>query len=381
MKVLLDGRKLGDGGIGTYIENLVAGLLESNTVSVTVLSSRERAARTAFVGDVGWVYEEAERYSLDEMVLMPRRIDFRGFDLFHTPHYMLPFGIPIPTVVTVHDLIHITHPQRVYYPWMARWLIGSAARRASAVIAVSNDTRRAVLELAHVNASKVVHVPNSISSLLVEPGAASKAISTKRYCDLSPYFLAVLSNVKPHKALPDLISAFKAFRESKDQTWEGKLPRAPRLVITGFGTEQLLQSDELLRLFGDSEGVQILGPVSHDDLGCLYRKALAVVIPSLAEGFCLPALEAQSVGTPVVCRPVPALLELVTDKDIVAADMSVEALVDGLAVRAAQGLDVDHIVPQAHLDRYSPLRVAQHTIEVYRKVCATNGASKRGAES
>ena len=86
-----------------YTENLITGLLEVGGVAITVLYSDERCRTAPYGSQVEWLWEAARPYSVDEMLRMPARIDLSRFDIFHTPHYMLPYRIPIPTVVTVHD--------------------------------------------------------------------------------------------------------------------------------------------------------------------------------------------------------------------------------------------------------------------------------------
>jgi glycosyltransferase involved in cell wall biosynthesis len=139
------------------------------------------------------------------------------------------------------------------------------------------------------------------------------------------------------------------------------------LVLAGYGIEQLQDSHELLRLIGDVEGVHVLGSVSPDELACLYKRAVALVVPSLTEGFCLPALEAQACGTPVICRPVPALMELVTEADVVAADFSIRSL----TVAMTEGVKRAQAQPRAPaglpLTLYAKSRIASLTLDVYRQ--------------
>jgi glycosyltransferase involved in cell wall biosynthesis len=376
-RVLIDGRKIGDGGIGVYIDNIVRGFLAMQQFQVTILSTEAKAGTVDYRGDVSWIYDDARPYSADEMLLLPRRVQFERFDLFHTPHYMLPFRIPIPTVVTIHDLIHITHPEKFYYPTVAKLLIRSAAKRAAGIIAVSRDTRRAVLELTGVPEEKVWHIPNAISSSVVCAPQVRPALA-KKYADLGPFLLSVFSNIKPHKALRDLLDAFKALRSRHSV---GAV-RGLKLVLVGYGTEDILSSPELLDLVGEGESVHIMGSVSNEELSLLYSRARVVVIPSLAEGFCIPALEAQALGVPIVCRPVPALLELVSECDLVASDMSVDALARVVAEAAerfgeSSHRGIDHSaargIAASRLAEFGRSRIASQTAQLYADLLARRG--------
>ena len=365
-RILIDGRKLGDGGIGVYISNLVEGLVALGDISVAVLSRRERESMLSCRNSVEWIFDDAKSYSLDEYLFMPRRVDFSRYDIFHAPHYCLPFRIPIPTVVTIHDLIHIKHPERFFYPLIARPLIGSAVARASAVIAVSRDTRDQVIAETRVVASKVRYIPNAIAPFLSVPETDTHQQGSKAY------FLAVISNTKPHKGVEDLLKAYRSFAERHQRV--RRMDPLPSLKLVGFGAERVIQEELFQATLAGLKGVEILGAVDARDLRRLYHGASALVVPSIAEGFCLPALEAQSVGTPVVCRPVPAIEELLTERDIVADDLSVRALEMALHEAVARERGSSETIA-AHLARFSLEAVATQTLAVYRDVLS-QGASR-----
>ncbi len=368
VRVLLDARKVSDGGIGVYIQNLVRGFAEAGGVSLTLLV--KPGERPAALAGCSLIVDSSPCYSLDEMLFLARRIPWQRFDLFHTPHYVLPLGVPIPSVVTVHDLIHVEQPERFFYPWVAKRLMCSAVRRASVVLAVSEATRQAVIGLAGAEPSKIRRIPNAIapaflrgSSVLDLPAVVAEAGS---------FFFSLFSNLKPHKGIEDL---FEAYRQFKSQgLWRQRSATCPKLVIAGIGADAIARSPRLAALVGSIGDIMVLGKVGEGQLAALYRRAAAVVVASRLEGFCLPALEAQAVGTPVVCRPVPALCELVTERDVVAADMSAEGLRDALA-EGLQGAAAHGRAPYpAHLALYSPARTAAQVVEAYRAAVATEAA-------
>ena len=358
--MLLDGRKLGDGGIGVYTENLIAGLLEVGGVDITVISKHQTPPNAHYSSRVSWLYDPATPYSLDEIVRMPRRIDFSSYDIFHAPHYVLPFRIPIPTVVTVHDIIHVTHPERFYYPWIARALISSAVRRAEGVLAVSRHTRQGIIDLTGIGQDKVRFVPNAIAPRVVQPS------HIPLHNHESPYFLAVLSNNKPHKGANDLLLAYREFRDKK--LWEGVLPRCPKLVLAGYGTAEMMLSSSGNSLVDEVDGLHIAGALSDEELRATMTRATALIVPSLVEGFCLPALEAQACGTPVICRPVPALQELVCEQDVVAGDFSVNALATAIAEGLRTGVAAPRKVNPKHLELFSCKHVASLVKSEYERV-------------
>lgn len=368
IRLLLDGRKLKDGGIGVYTDNLISGLLEVGGVAITILYGDERCRDVPYAGDVEWLRDPARPYSIDEMLSMPSRIDFSRYDIFHTPHYMLPYRVSIPTVVTVHDLIHITHPEKFWYPSVARFFIRSAVRRADGVLAVSRHTLAGVRDLTGVSEEKIHYVPNAIS-----PRVLAGARDGAHDQDPSPYLLAIFSNTKPHKGLSDILVAYREFRESR--RWADYATQCPSLVLAGFGVQHLVASPEGKALLKENEGVRVVGALSDAELRDTLRGARALIVPSLVEGFCLPAVEAQAVGTPVVCRPVPALLELVGEQDTVAESFSVGSLSNAIGEGLRKATSSDRVVPHAHLELYSCAKVASMVKSEYERILSARSAS------
>ncbi len=374
LRVLFDGRKLGDGGIGVYIENTVRGLLARRDVDLTLIATQKQSEMVPWRQDVSWVFDAARSYSLSEYLLLARRVDFTAYDLFHSPHYTLPFGIRIPSVVTIHDLIHIEYPERAYYPFVARRLIRSAMKRASVVLAVSEDTRRSLERLIGVERVRVEVVPNAVPEWMLAGRATQAAgIDVTAITGTAPYFMAVVSNLKPHKGLDRLLQAYALMRARI--SLEGAQVTCPRLLLVGHGAELLL---EQRNRFSDLQldEVAVVGAVKPDELRSLYRRADAVVVASQAEGFCFPALEAQSVGTRVVCTPLPAVREFVTQRDLVARDFSSEAMAEVLC-QAALAPSGDRSVDVRHLERFSLDRVTEQICDVYHQVASTNRSKAR----
>jgi len=378
LRVLLDARKLWDGGIGVYTENLIAGLLQQPGIALTLIvppavAASPRFARYPWSGMVGILEDASPGYSYDELFRFAQRIPFRRYDLYHVPHYTLPFGVPIPSVITVHDLIHIQHPERMYYPLIAKSLIRSALRRATRVLTVSQATLNELKRFYGRNrrvAGKLRLVPNSLDPYFLKDCAPQEYLPA-RFRLHGAYLMSVFSTLKPHKGLRDLLQAFHALKRSA-ATAAPALARAIadlKLVLVGQGMQHPAEVDRLLDHAGAVEDVYLFGAVSKEDLLNLYAGAAALVVPSLAEGFGLPVIEAQAQGTPVIARPVPALQELLTRRDTLCADFSQAALQRGLSafienhVRGetgkSRGTDL--------LRRFDRAEVARAVMHVYRE--------------
>lgn len=305
--VLIDARKIGDGGIGTYIVNVVEGLLRFSECRLTLLifPNQELPKNwSEYQERLSLMVTQSGLYSLRELFLLPREIDWGQINLFHSPHFTIPCYLPIPSVVTVHDLIQISHPERWFYPFVARLYLRNALRVASAIVTVSETTKRELLR----------QFPGYRGSIRVIPNASPDEGELQRYNPSTrEYFLAVLSNNKPHKGIDRLLGAY-----SKLQQQLGA--RCPDLVLVGAGTVDL----------SDAPGIYCRGVVDPVELNQLYAEAIGLVVASTVEGFCLPVIEARLRGTPTISTPVPAVMEILGPSDVVSRDFSVDAMAGAL---------------------------------------------------
>lgn len=323
ISLLIDARKIDDGGIGVYTQNLIEGALESGLFKVGVIGDSESLSNRRWANQVHIQHESARPYSLEELLLLGGRVDFSAYDLFHTPHFVLPYRIPIPSFVTIHDTIHIQHPEKPWYPQVASFLMRSAIKRATRVLAVSNSTYQDLCGLLGDKQSlknKIRVVPNSINPHFVQ-SEISREFVRARFGIRGKYLLAVYSMLKPHKGLRELLHVYKRLRKEHPQ-----LCCDTKLVLAGKGIDALVNTGRFIEEVGAIPGVHVIGSVLREELIQLYGSAEALVVSSLAEGFCLPVLEAQALGTPVISRPVPAITELMTANDLQAEDFSEQAL-------------------------------------------------------
>jgi glycosyltransferase involved in cell wall biosynthesis len=285
VRVGIDCRKIGDFGIGTYIR----GLLEAMTgIDYVAFGPRD----IALPAGVEHVIVDAPNYSIRELFTVGRA---PKIDLFHAPHYVVPF-VKVPFVVTIHDLIHLRHRNplaRVY----ARTMIGRAVRKSRRVITVSNAVRDEIAaEFGH--AEKIAVTYNGVDSVFNSAVAAAAG----------RYFLFV-GNDKPHKNVDRLVAAFARVPEMQ-------------LVLAGGTFDRLRDRDRIV----------VEGFVSSEELASLYRGAIALVLPSLEEGFGLPALEAMACGTAVITSNAPALVEITNDAALHVDANSIDAIADAMTL-------------------------------------------------
>lgn len=270
----------------------------------------------------------------------------RHVDVFHGTDFSVPYLPFRPSVMTVHDLS----------PWMdPSWQPQAGRIRhrtpllfraglATMVITPSAAVRRAAIERFHLSPDRVVAIPLAASEHFHRVDAPAPA---------NPYFLFV-GTLEPRKNVGCLIEAWREVRKT----------HAVDLMLAGR-----TRSD--FRPIGPEPGLRVTGPVSEADLPGLYSGALAVVYPSLYEGFGLPVLEAMQCGAVVVTSRDPAILEL-TGGAAVHAAIHVDAretreLANALlaVVTAAENFAGMRELAVARAREFSWRRTAERTREVY----------------
>lgn len=362
MRIAIDARLWGEpwSGIGRYTRALVDALVRQAPTDDWVLYL-DRSARDLPRGAETRVLPWPQRL-IWTFWAASRDLRRRPVDLFHgVTGFELPWGGPCRLVTTVHDLVPLRFP--ALSPWRHRWavrlLLPGALRRATRVIAVSEATRREVLERYRIPAGRVAVVPEAADPRFAPAPPADRARVRARYGLVGVYVLFV-GLLEPKKNLGTLFRAVARLREADGfRTATLAIAGAP-----GWGLPDL--AAEATRL-GVGDVVRLLGPVPDEDLPALYGEALAFVFPSLWEGFGLPVLEAMAAGAPVIATCRGAVPEVAGD-----AALLVEPEVGPLADALARLLDDPGLrerLREAGLRRaraFSWERAAAETLAVYR---------------
>lgn len=354
MRVAIDGRKIADFGIGTYIRGLLGGLTAIDPDDeLIVFTLPESDGLVPRAKNLTVVHVDSAHYSVRELFAIAGAIRRSGADLFHAPHYVTPFT-RCPTVVTIHDLIHLHQPlgkpaARSY----ARWMIGRSVRRARGVLTVSAAVRAELAALYPAAASKIVVTPNGIDERFGMSAAPVDLAILSKWQLESGRFVLFVGNDKRHKNVERLVKAWELVRTRHDSY---------RLVLTGGSFDR----------FGNRGWITLTGRVSDQELAALYRAAVCVVQPSLEEGFGLPPLEAMASGAPVVVSRIPALVELTAGAAIEVDPLSVDSIAEGIE-RALddQGLrDAMIVRGRGRASEFTWQRCAELTLAAYRRAAS-----------
>ncbi len=244
----------------------------------------------------------------------------RGFDLFHAPGYVAPKRLPCPLVLTIYDLVALTHPElaRRSNAWHYRWRLPRSARAAARIIVPLECVARQVVERLGVERERVRVVPLGVDARLKPPSLDDRARVRARHHLARPYILFV-GNVEPKKNLPTLLRAFAALKRDG---------QPHELLIAGKRGWKCRDVFALPAELGIEDDVRFLGYVEEGDLAGLYGGAELFAFPSLVEGFGLPPLEAMACGTPVVTSDAEALVETTGDAAEHVPALDPEALAD-----------------------------------------------------
>ena len=299
------------GGTGRYTSDLLR----------TLAATRPSRARLEVFPAAGSVLPYRVLARLWDRGLPPRATEA---DVVHAPTLMFPpVGRATALIVTIHDVVPWTHPETLTPRGVAfhRGMAQRAARRADLVLtpteAVAEQVRRFVAPAAPVRA-----VPPPVWPLVVPADAAAsrEAVGVEH-----PYLLFV-GTAEPRKGLDVLVAAI---REAG--------ARVPDLVVVGPTGWGHVRVDDLAARAGVASRVHVLGRVDDATLAALYAGATAVAVPSLAEGFGLPLLEAMTLGAPVVTSDDPALVEVGSGAPLVAPVGDEHALAEQLIEVVAPG--------------------------------------------
>lgn len=304
MRIALDARKLFDGGIGTYLRELLRALASrpGGGTYVALVDPRD-AGRVPWPAGVFERVAKAGKYGLAEHWVVPREARAADAALLHAPHYTLPAFWNGPAVVTIHDLIHLRFPR--FHPAgaaaYARAVAGFAAARARIVLADSEFTRRDVIERLGTRPDKVRVVPLAVAGDVSRP-APERIAAFVRERHLSHGYVLYVGARKRHKNLELLLRAWATMRVAS----------RPPLVLSGAPWPADDFHARLAHALGVTHALQFAGPTPDAaQLSALYAGAALYVHPALCEGFGLPPLEAMACGTPVLASDAASLPEVV----------------------------------------------------------------------
>ncbi|OGH24806.1 MAG: hypothetical protein A3B47_00195 [Candidatus Levybacteria bacterium RIFCSPLOWO2_01_FULL_39_24] len=376
MKIGIDTRLWGETGVGRYIRNLVSELSKidfKNSYVLFALNKNEKNIKSAIrnsqfvirLTDIKW-------HTLEEQLKFPAILNKENLDLIHFPYFSVPALYNKPFVFTIHDLIidHFPTGQASALPFpiynlkrLAYNLVLSyAAKKAKKIITVSNATKDEIIDHLKVNPEKVAVTYEGVDDRI------SNIKYQKSKID-SEYFLCV-GNAYPHKNLERLLEAFKI------------LDNDTKLVLVGkedYFYKRLRSKVAGMRL---SDKTILLQNVADEELSSLYQNAKALILPSLMEGFGLPALEAMANKCLVLASDIPSLREICGNAALYFNPLSIDELTKKLNMVTSHTTGYGRLeeIRKRGIERvklFSWRKMARKTLKIYE---SSSSASRRYPE-
>ena len=317
MKIVIDCRMYGleHAGIGRYVENLVRELSKRQRQSrgkgfelVLFFRRKDKKRLTIEPFDHLTIIEaDYPHYSLREQIFLPWILYRAKCDLVHFPHFNVPIFYPGKYVVTIHDLIkhasrgrETTTKAPLLY-WLKylgyRVVFWNAVKRAKKILVPSEWVKNELIKQYHLEPAKVVVTYEGVDEKLriANCELRIKNAILEKYKIKKP-FVVYTGSLYPHKNIERLIKATKSLNLSlvivcsRNVFWERIRKRVEELGAEKF--------------------VNLVGFVPDEELVKIYQEAVALVQPSLMEGFDLTVVEAMTAGLPVIVSDIPVHREI-----------------------------------------------------------------------
>lgn len=390
MRIGIDGGCLSNRrGFGRVAQQLLPALLhEGRGHEFVVLLDRPSAAEVTLPSgcqtrlvDVAEAPSRAAsatgRRSLRDLLAMSRAAASSRLDLIYFPasySYFPVWGVP-RVVVTIYDTLPLDHPDLVFPRRSGKlaWRVkeAMAVRQADRVITTSEASAQSINAWYGIDRTRLSVIPAAPAAVFRPRPRGLDAFSVRaKYCPgLSPFLLYV-GGLSPHKNLLRLIEAFA----------KANLPGL-RLLIVGSHNDtfhtHIGELRDVITRWEVGDRVTMPGFVPDEDLAELYSQALALVQPSLVEGFGLPPVEAMACGAPVIYSRAGSLPEVVGDAGIAFDPTDTAALTEAIQ-RVAGSLALRATLSERSLQRaqrYSWSRSAGEVLNCFEEAAASRSAS------
>jgi glycosyltransferase involved in cell wall biosynthesis len=276
----------------------------------------------------------------------------------------------IPTVVTVHDIIHFINrndpEMHIYRNNVQKWVDMTAIhmlKRANAIISVSKFTGKTLVEYAGINPQKIHPIYSGIDHNHFKELAIPEDFYAKEKLSKDTPYLLHISTEEKRKNIKTLIKAFQVLKQ-----------RYPELMLLKIGKPLYpLARKELLNLISElnlESSVIFVDYVPEEDLPYFYNFALAMAFPSIAEGFGFPVLESMACGTPVVCSDATSLPEVAGNAALMHAWDDIDMLIDELneLIISPSLREKQRQIGLHQAAKFTWKKTARQTAEIYRQL-------------
>ena len=347
-------------GVGNYTSELLAALIERGDERRYALLANRTLNGSTPRGTLGQIGGRFPNRSAWMQFMLPRDLAALHPDVCHFTNSIAPLTAPCPIVITLHDMSLFVHGR--LHPLKSRLavrpIIPVVARRAAAIITVSQHAKREIVAGLHVPPEKVHVIYEAAAPQYHTITDTVELDRVRQRYHLHKPFVLYVGTIEPRKNLTRLVLAFaQAHRQN---------PELELILVGQLGWQysSLLKTIEDLQL---GSAVRRPGYVPAEDLPALYNLARVLAFPSLYEGFGLPVVEAMACGTPVLTSNGSSLAEIATGASLLIDPLDVDDIAHGLLCLATDD-DLHAQLRAAGLTRaaqFSWQRAAEETVRVY----------------
>ncbi|WP_308005004.1 glycosyltransferase family 1 protein [uncultured Chryseobacterium sp.] len=301
MKIAFDAKRFfhNTSGLGNYSRDLVRILAQYFPENEYILLNKNKSERGSDILENSNVhFVETSKGKMSRQFKMGKDAQKQNADIFHGLSGELPLKWdrkPIKKIVTIHDLIFERYPQ--YYSFFDRkihfWKFRKAANSADKIIAISEQTKRDIIQFLKVPESKIEVIYQGCHKAFKEKQSEEFFQKTKEKYSLPEKFILNVGTIEERKNLLNVVKALK----------DTNIP----LVVVGKKTKYFRKVEQFVQQHKIS--VQFLEGVSMDELAAIYKLADIFVYPSFFEGFGIPVIEALFSKTVVITSNTSCLPE------------------------------------------------------------------------
>ena len=319
---------------------------------------------------------------------IPANFFIGNVDIFHGPFDNVLPVLGCKKIVTIHDVRYFDVYPRLYellpelsdysidsnsYEGWDSWMksmrkrVRTAVKRADHIITVSQSSKRAIQRFLGADASSIHTVYNGVSPLFRPIREETQLMKTREKYGIERDYLLFVGHIDPFKNILTMLDAYSRVRNEIGSS-------VPRLILISPTPERdwfyKVVQQKIARL-SLQDDIIILGNVPDEDLPSFYSGAEALLLPSLYEGFGLPAIEAMACGTPVIASDICSLPEVVGDAAMLVDPYSVHSIADGIRkILSDETLKSELSVRGIERSKlFSWEKTAIETLKVYKHSC------------
>jgi len=342
-------------GISVYAENLVKNILKLDKKNEYVLIHHKKNNKKVFkktkelivpLKNIPFAREYRKIFQL------PKILEKKRFDIIHETTQIGPFfrKTKFKKIVTIHDLTPLRFPKTQSWQTHLHHKVGlkKILRRVDKVIAVSKSTKKDILKFFNIKKSKINVIYEGYRKLEIGKNCL------KKYKIQKPYLFYV-GTLEPRKNIVNLIKGFKLSKINC------------QLIIGGKKGWKYQEIFEIVKKEKLQKRVKFIGFVDDEDIGYLYKNAIAFIFPSLYEGFGLPILEAMSCGCPVITSNVSSLPEVTGNAAILINPRNTQEI--SKAIIKIQNNNIrENLIAKGHknIQRFNWENMSKETIKIYK---------------